>query len=634
MSKNNKIVKILTLLTLLTIFIPTVGKTHLLSEVRPENQSWEWENLLEISESQLPLVNPSVQYNYSVNWTNQDLILNESFIFNHSTFLTMDNCFIELAPLNLSDIVEIILPSTSKLIINNSMIFRRDTSKGSGSIIFSGDQVVVRNSTFFNLGKNSNSPGLLIQDSTSVTVTNSTFSRNFRGVMLKDCINIKINTSIFKNTIREFNEGIRGEDCINIEINNNSFTNMNYDSMGITLKSALNVTIYYNEFNDYGLLGINIECDFEYPNVQNVNVTLNTFQNGGFGVSISGLRISIKKNIFLNLQGTGMNLQGRFHEIIGNTFINMSRGIAFPFFYWTVVTITDLQIKNNLFTNIANEVIYIINYDGVTRFSIETNNMTNVGTAFAFEGNLGGLSEEDRSVITGNIIRNTTNYAISGTYWDNLARLQHLEINLNAFIDCKPDYTSFETDYYYLIDVRWDDGMFGNFWDELNSSIHKSNDEDSNFIKDDFYVVNAIHGQVDLAPLLSFDFIFEDDPIGSTHPSDFTRTQKELTVNNTLEWEVNRLSNLTVQIWVNNESSTDYTTTTNFVRFDLDKLNDGLYNITLAVSHDTIFRDTVWVTILPPETNIISDILIPLGTIGFIVAIVAVITFGFVKKRR
>ena len=500
------------------------------------------------------------------------------------------------------------------------------------NIIFSGHQASIQNSTFINLGRNANRPGLLIQEATSVSVSDSTFIDTYRGLTFKDSMNIVIQNCSFKEFSKEYSEAIRGDRCNNIAIENCTFANMSNTTFGITLKSSTNTNITDCDFKDYGLLGIGIGSDQYYSYNQNITLLGNSFREGLFGIFITGMHVSINENSFNNLQITGMILRGLFIEVLNNSFVDLGRGIVFSSPYYTLVGATNTIVKDNVFTDILNEAILISNYDGVTLFSFETNNITNIGTAFAFEGNLGGESETVRSQITGNIIRNTTNYAITGTYWDNLARLQHIMINLNAFIDCKPDYTSFETDYYYFIDILWDDGIFGNYWGEVNTT--SNNDEDSNLINDDFYVINAIHGQVDFAPLLSTRYIFEDDPIGTSHPSDFTRTQKELTVNNTLEWKVNRLRDLTIQIWVNNESSSDYTNTTNSVKFELDKLNDGLHNITLVVSNDTIFRDSVWVTILPPETNLFSDILIPLGTISFIIAIVAVFSYGFLKKRR
>jgi hypothetical protein len=121
--------------------------------------------------------------------------------------------------------------------------------------------------------------------------------------------------------------------------------------------------------------------------------------------------------------------------------------------------------------------------------------------------------------------------------------------------------------------------------------------------------------------------------MGSTHPFDFTRTQKELTENNTLTWTTQTFDAVQFQVWANNESF-EFDVELNNVTFSLLLLEDGSYNVTLVILSDNAsYRDTVWVEILPHSINLIVDVLIPLGTAGFLIAIVAVLVIRFTKKK-
>ncbi|MHA2052945.1 MAG: right-handed parallel beta-helix repeat-containing protein, partial [Candidatus Hodarchaeales archaeon] len=400
-----------------------------------------------------------ILYDTAVNWTNQYIKINESLIFSSSTSLTINNSIIEFLPINSTQFIDFQIDANSELIIHNSIIYQNYSSAGHSSIYMFGGYLDIKNSTFSNLGINHDYPGIYVTNIWHLNITESTFIDSYRGIVIENSVDINIIDCTFKDFFMTNAVGIMGDDLARVKIINSTFENFQESVSGVSMRDIVNLTMTNCTFRDYGDFGL-----IMYPSdwntiVENITVEQNTFINGTFGSYINGFNVSVQNNVFGNIIYSGLLLLGDVVTARNNFFENMSIGVEYPFMAWWLSAITQTTIQNNTFNNIFNYAIYLSNYDGVTVFYYLDNRITNVGTAFGFVGNLGGESEANRAQISGNIIENVTYYAITGISWDYLARLQHITISRNAFINCSLGYTSFQEDYYYLIDIHWDDGL-------------------------------------------------------------------------------------------------------------------------------------------------------------------------------
>ena len=574
----------------------------------------------------------SRNFSYNISWDNSQIILTESTIFNSSTDLQIYNSTLFIAPPSPDTHVKITIGGESRLNITNSLIV---VSSGFGSLNFYGIDAHITNSTIIGLGEYLDSPGLYFESS-FLLISDSEFISGFGGVSFSNSIFVEIFNCTFQdiNGIGGFGGlGVYGSDSRGINISNCLFVNVR---SCLYFYFCSTIIITDNHLRNIRS-GITINPNGRYSDINNVQIANNTFYNSSVGIQAVGSNIDIIKNSFLNMSITGLYIGGRDITIRSNTFRNSSRGILTPESLPSSEpnqavssSISNTYIEMNIFDNIASYCILLTNYEYPTVFSISDNNFTNIEVGIGFEGNIGGRNSIARSWVIRNIFHNISNYAIEGFPLEYLAHFQHTSFIQNAFFNCENEYASFQANYYYMDDIRWDDGFVGNYWD---SFVDESHDEDNNSIGDNFYIVSVNHGQYDLAPLLSLDYIKQENITVSDHPSDLVRTKSELKGENaTFTWIIRAEENSSVEVYEDG-LSVQFSQNSSTIEVSLLSISLGLHNFTLVVSvGDQIYRDLVWIKILEDQVDLVSDILVPIGTGIFLIAISTVLLVSIKKK--
>jgi hypothetical protein len=576
---------------------------------------------------------PARNFSYNMSWNDSQIILTESVFFNSSTDLQIINCSIFFAAPSANAHIEVTIGELSRLNITNSLLF---VTSGFGSLSFYGTDVYITNSTIIGLGEYWTAPGLYF-NSMVISITHTSFISGFSGLTFSNSQYVDIQNCSFQDIygIGGYGgRGVLGIDSSGINITNSTFLNTH---TGLDFYNCRSISIVDSNFES-GVLGVNISPDFHYSEVYNILVDNNSFHNVSIGVQAVGSDINIVNNSFLNARFTSLYIGGIDIEIKSNVFQNSTRGIMTPNSLvsldpnqLTAPSISDAIIQKNIFDRISTYAIIISNYEYATVFRIEENNFTNVCTGLYFEGNIGGSDSEVRSWVVRNIFSNITEYAIEGASLNYLARLQYTSFFQNAFLNSSNGYTSFQSRYYYMDDVRWDDGFMGNYWESFIND--EAQDEDHNLIGDNLFIVSVDHGQFDQAPLLSLDYIKKISPIISNHPTDLVRSRSELKGENaTFQWIIRANSNSTVMVYLDEEVAQISQNTSN-VEVSLQSLSLGLHNFSLIIQlEEQIYRDIVWVRILKDDLNILADVLVPIGSGIFVIAIITVIIFS-IRKR-
>ncbi|MHA2246836.1 MAG: hypothetical protein ACXADY_17965, partial [Candidatus Hodarchaeales archaeon] len=460
-------------------------------------------------------------YNENISWIDSTIILSESISFNSSSNLLIENCTIILTPPSASSHIKVIIGETSRLNISNSILYVAKSTGGAASLEFYGNELYIVNSSFIGLGENDYNPGFYILNSQISIIINSNFLSGFDGLIFSHSQNIEIIDCLFQDFVSVTGYGgiaIYGYNSDGINVTGCTINNT---QVGISLQNCRRISVQESIF-EQGNFGLYINPNSQYSEINDVWIENNTFKDSNFGIMAIGEEIYILNNFFTNLSFTGVNIAGRDIFISFNTFQLLRRGITSitslvsPNNFSPIASVSNIEIKGNIFDQITAVGILIQNYDFPTIFYITENNFTQNEIGITFQGNLGGISSTERSWVTGNIFNNISEYAIQGISYEFLAHFQYTSFVGNAFINSSNP-TLFQTNYYYMDDIRWDDGFIGNYWEIfLTDSI----DEDSNQIGDNFYSISADHGQLDRAPLLSLDFIRKSQ-FCSTHPSDF-----------------------------------------------------------------------------------------------------------------
>ena len=587
------------------------------------------ESFLWVLEEPKAKINDRQQFNSTVSWENTHIILNETMTLNESSHLFINNSSIELAPKNSSFHIVLNVKNNSLIEIYNSILFLNTTTGGLGSVSFYGGKVIVVNSTFIGLGTRRDSHGVDLISS-QVLIKGSTFTSGFSGLTLNHVNNAQISNCVFNNMTDKDSYGIQGRDSNNISIVDCKFNKISQS--GLLLYLCNNISLKNSQFDQISQTAVEIYPDQYYYEVDKVWIEGNMFENSDEGIRIEGKNIAIVNNSFLNLT-IGSHVGGRNIMIEHNKFSGLICGIITPSSLndpssplVVFSSISNASIENNEFVDIQDFCIWIVNYDFPTVFSINNNKFSNFGIGLIFTGNLGGESSSNRSWVINNVFNNTSGFAIFGESFDNLARFKFTSFIRNAFINCS-EYTSFQSTYYFLDDIRWDDGLFGNYWDECSST-----DEDGNQIGDSFYIVSVEYAQVDHAPLLSLDFLEKELKIGSTHPNDLVRTKAELKVNNTLSWTILANDTAEIEVWLNNDIVT-YEESSSNVTVSLSTLKVGMHNFTLVIQvGNQFYRDLVWVQVFADESNFFNDFVIPVG-IAIMIGTIATIAVIGIRKR-
>ena len=579
--------------------------------------------------------NTQLQFNHSVSWKNSYILLNDTLRLNASTHLFINNCVVEFSSEVARSSIYLTIGNESLLEIRNSTLFLNEKSTGYSYILFEGGKVVILDSSFIGMGFSDPYPGVFIKNSQAF-IQNTTFDSGFTGLHFENSNEAILINCRFRNMP---GNGVVATGSNNIRVENCFFENI--DGIGLNIDTGFNISVNNSDFEYIDGLCIQIQGLY-YFDVYDIWLENSTFRDSEYGMAVIGQNISIIENSFLNLMFSGSYVGGKDILIENNTFSGLLTGVTTPpssnIPYegeeWLAPSISNAIIRKNSFSEIEQYGIAIDNYEYATLFRIEQNYFYNIGfSALAFTGNLGGENSNNRSWVIGNVINNSAGYGIYGSYCSGfihsyLAHFQFTSFVRNAFINCSLGYTSFESDHYFLDDVRWDNGLFGNYWD-----MYSGNDEDQNQIGDSSYVVSTEYAEVDNAPLLSLMFIKYQTRTGSNHPVDLVRTKAELEVNNTLNWVILKEENSNISVFLDGTTFVFDEVDRN-VSVSLKSLRVGEHNFTLVIqSGNHLYRDLVWVEILADESDRLTDILVLVGVFGFCIALIVVAILGVIKSK-
>ncbi|MFX1283213.1 MAG: hypothetical protein ACFFB5_06135 [Promethearchaeota archaeon] len=577
-------------------------------------------------------------YYENISWVDSTIIINESTSFNSFSNLFIENSTIILSPRNPSDHIKVIIGESSLFNISNSILLVDGSTGGGGSLEFYGDTLSIINSSFIGLGSNDYLPGFYVINS-QISITDSEFLLGYIGITFQDSQDVAIVNCSFRDItgIEGYGGiGILGHNSVRVVVSGCTFNTTNF---GLYLQNCRHISVIKSTFTQCGSFAMYLLPYFYYYDVFDVRIENNTVTDSNFGVLVIGSEINIVKNSFKDLSQTGVYIAGRGINVSFNIFERLSRGVVSLESLGNpagdlLSSISNTRIQRNLFENITLTGILLQNYDFPTIFYIIENNFTHNDIGLRFRGNLGGADSTQRSWVVGNIFDNMTKYAIQGISLDYLAHFQYTSFVGNVFVNSPNQYTSFQSKYYYMDDVRWDDGFLGNYWESfLNNS--QCLDEDNNRIGDNSYILSVDHGQLDRAPLLSLDFFRKNSFLCSTHPVDLVRTKSELKrENNTLYWSIQGENGSYVVVLLNGIQITAEQNGSDVI-VSLKSLEIGLYNLSLVIRHGSrLYRDLVWVRILKDENNFVTDILIPFGTLMFLIAIGIVIIFHIKRRNK
>ncbi len=637
MTLDNKRKIVFTILLIYLFLIVPNYHLVLLSGARNNGNIFETKNqsIPRISKSIRHICNAQQYFNHTMSWENSYIVLNDSLFLNASTHFLINNSIVEFNPELARSSVYITIGAESFLEIRNSTLFLNETAVGNSYIQFYGGKVAIFDSRFIGMGISNPYPGLLIENS-QIFIQYTTFDSGFTGLHYENSNEVILINCRFRNIS---GNGVLAINSNNIKVSNCIFASI--DGTGFNIDTCNRVSINGSTFEKIDEQCLQMQGLY-YFDTYDLWLEGNIFQDSDYGIAIAGKNVSIINNKFSNLTYSGSYVGGKNYLIENNTYIGLLRGITTPAASdipyegeeWMAPSITNVIIRKNNFTNIGQDGINIDNYEYPTLFRIEQNWFSNIGfSALAFTGNLGGEDSNNRSWVIGNLINNSAGYGIYGSYCAGflisyLAHFQFTSFIKNAFINCSLGYTSFESDHYFLDDIRWDDGLFGNYWDKYSGK-----DEDYNQISDSFYIVSTEYVEVDHAPILSLNFLKQQVKIGSTHPVDLVRTKAELEVNNTFSWIILKDDNNHVSVFLDGTSFMFEEIDTN-VTVSLETLKVGEHNFTLVIQAGAqSYRDLVWVQVLADETNTLTEIVIFLGFCCLFAAIVAVMVLGFIKRK-
>ncbi len=587
-------------------------------------------------------------------WNQTTIELNKTLILPSSTRIIIESSILSFLALN-DDPVGLSIGENSSLEIFNSLIYLNPNSTNFGFVNFHGFSFTMKNSSI----KGLTPPGFRYS-SFSVTnadifIENCTFADCYESFQFDRCNKVLFNKCKFLNSGIL---AIRGQNSNEISILNCLFQYSYYNDVKVT--NSERVCIMSCRLNHQKTNNTQFEKQQDYSLffdfVPNIFIKNNTFKHIGAGVYIkteageligntslgrtSFLNVSILENIFNHCTGKGIYgycLTDRYNTVYYRIIINENCfteiGDIAIHYVGTEITVERNNItraKGGIFLDdsdpfqehfhsIKSNRIQDINEFGIKHSSssnpkqfeiIENTIINSTGVGIHFHGIVGGSREP--SLVIGNIINYTAKEAIMGTnihsrYLYFTGKLVNTLFYRNAFIDCIGGFIKFQDKYYYCQDIRWDNGMWGNYWGD---ACHGT-DEDQNEVQDNFHVISTDFGWVDEAPLLSLDLVTQDC-LMSSHPRDLSIIELDLH-NTKLSWNISTPNRVNISVLVNSHplEFQDYKTN---VTISLEEFPRGKNNVTLVLQSlvdSTIYRDLVWVQVIPWDffQNIIAPLL-------------------------
>ena len=531
-------------------------------------------------------------------WNNTNIELNKTLKIASITHFIITNCTVTFTSLNNTP-VGIEVEENSRLDIFDSY-FHLKNSEGQAYLKFNGNLIKTRNSTFQGLGYDYYNPGFLLKNATG-TIENCSILRGYNGVVLENCYNLQIrNTRICNNSWY----GVIGSKSTDICIENSTFEYHNYDGIlfreskkisieNCHLRHILSIPLNFVETNDTLISGNTIEY-FGPTSIILGGSEFQWFDN-------DAKNAVIKKNRICNGTGKGIFIRDSFSNvtILGNNFTDI-KDICIDFKY------SDVEIRNNNINHVGTGIVRQDLRMGVIppQFSIIGNNIS-----FCEREGIYLLGVTADAIIQKNIINNTKREGIvgkprvseSGNAWGGLI---NTIIYQNAFLNCNDGATSWGLagQPYSFVETDFDNGFFGNFWEEYNGP-----DEDGNFIGDTKFVVCPNYGLYDSAPLLSLDYITKELSIISTHPQDRTLWQSDLRKEN-LIWQITCPEGVDITVAING-TMVAFNKSGTFINVSLENLVIGKNNLTLVIrsfDENYFYCDLVWITVLRDESNVLE----------------------------
>ncbi len=533
-----------------------------------------------------------------------------------------------------------------------------------GIFILNSNLITIKNSEFFR----NHAGGVRGRNLSFVKITNSSFQSSGRfGVHLTDVGNSDGFVELSSSHFSDFEEfGIELERCSNVMINGNLIRNS--PATGIYLDTIIKIdsnnnTISYTPSITHSAPKLPPNHQY-YGNITIINNSFIDLSNGiqtkGYLRKIMGYvfwfhtaqnqeeirypnlhELHIISNNFTNIQNIALYLTGKDISVEQNFILNTSTGIKVGedfIIFQTWGEIDTFVIRNNNIHKIKEYgILYQLNLQGGNYFEITGNNISEIinfyGAGISLFGRLGGLSTSKRAIIARNIINNSNGYGLQGRTTQSYTvdnGIQFVDIIQNAFIKCAEGYTKWVSksneagDVYVAIQVRFDDGIFGNYWENFNGT-----DTDFNKISETHYYVfpSASWDFVDKAPLLSL-LLISKETHGSTHPTDLDLLQSEFPV--TIKWGV-RITNDIEPIIHLDGISIDIVRENSSLEVIFSNLKTGTHNVTLIFIIKSTNKIIYWDMV---EINVKSSSLIFLFLIGSVIAVLFAVTCSFLVLKR
>ena len=596
-------------------------------------------------------------FNNTFEWNQTTIELNKTLILPSSTRMIIESSILSFMARN-DDPVGIIIGENSSLEILNSLIYLHANSTNFGFVNFQGGSITMKNSSIKGLTPPSMRHSSFSVTNANIFVDNCTIADCYEGFQFDGCDEVLFYKCRFLNS---GSLAIKGQNSNDISILNCDFQFTYYHDVKVTNSERvciMNCRVNHKKTN---ITQFEEQKDFSlyFDLVPNIYIKNNTFEYIGAGVYINtepgeiightsqggstSLNVSILENIFYYCKGKGIYgycLTDRYNTIYYRVIINQNcftligdvavhyvgKEIAVEHnnITWAKggIFLDGLDpyqehlhlIKSNRIKNVNEFGIKHGSYSNPKHFEIIENIITNsTGVGLHFHGIVGGPREP--SLVIGNIINSTAKEAIIGTKFHHrylyfTGKLLNTLFYRNAFINYKGDFIGFQDKFFYCQDVRWDNGMWGNYWGD----VCQGTDEDQNGVQDNFHVISTDFGWVDEAPLLSLDLVAQDC-LMSSHPRDLSIIELDLH-NTVLSWKISTTNRVNVSVLANSNPVEFQVYETN-VTISLENFPRGKNNVTLVLQSEvdnTIYRDLVWIQVIPWDSfqNIIVPLIPPL----------------------
>ena len=212
-----------------------------------------------------------------------------------------------------------------------------------------------------------------------VTVSNTGLLTNMGSIFFKSATGITVSDSKFENMTGDgvFVEGVNG-----LVVKNNTFTGLGgHTADGIQVTNGSNIVLTGNVI-DMTTSPDSSKGGIVTNNVQNIVISNNEINGGGFGMSVNGQNIKIDGNTISHADkydwSAGVLIGGAWdlsnYTITNNTIVDSRYGVSITGLRADQVTRTDMNVSDNTFINLEK---FALKIDKPTTGTFENNVLIN-----------------------------------------------------------------------------------------------------------------------------------------------------------------------------------------------------------------------------------------------------------------